>query len=98
MKKPLWSEQPPPIRRPREGSPYDWPVIIAALKDRPGQWLLVNEEARMSILQIIKRDSISWLRDDEWDFHAKTRNNNREVGSCELWMVAEKKPKPGGPR
>lgn len=93
MKKPVWSEQPPPIRRPREGSPYDWPVIIAALKDRPGQWLLVDDNATPGAPQVVRERRATALRDDEWDFHVTTRGNDHTIRRSQMWVSATPKKK-----
>lgn len=85
----VWSPEPPPIQ-PRVGRPgkYDWPRIVEELKARPGEWLLIDDEAARGLPSAITRRKMTALQDDEWDFQVTTRNNNRETGTAEVWMSA----------
>jgi hypothetical protein len=86
----VWADEPPEITVVRRGR-YDWAKIADDLRSRPGEWLLIDKEAGLGVYSAIKRDKMSDLRDDEWEFIPTTRNNDRETGTCELWMTAQKR-------
>jgi hypothetical protein len=85
-----WAETlPPPARRGRRGK-YDWDQIVRKLKDKPGQWLLIDEAARRGLESSIKSRRMTALQDPNWVFTPQTRNTDREAGTCEVWMRAER--------
>jgi hypothetical protein len=86
----VWSKDPPPVA-PRVGRPgkYDWTGIVEELKARPGEWLLIDDEAARGLPSAILRRKMTALQDPEWNFMVTTRNNNRETGTAEVWMSAE---------
>lgn len=85
----VWSTDAPPVQWAATGrGKYDWPAIVKELKTRPGEWMLVDPKARLGIQSAIKRQKMSALRDPRWDFEVTTRNNDREAGTCEIWMSA----------
>lgn len=86
----VWADEPPPVTVARRGR-YDWAQIASDLRARPGQWLLVASDAGLGVYSAIKRDKMADLRDPEWEYTPATRNNNRETGTCELWMTATKR-------
>ena len=86
----VWANEPPPVTVARRGR-FDWAQITADLRARPGEWLLIADDAGLGVYSAIKRDKMADLRDDEWEYIAATRNNNRETGTCELWMTAQKR-------
>jgi hypothetical protein len=90
MAEQVWAKAPPPVSVVRKGR-YDWKRITADLRARPGEWLLVAADAGLGVYSAIKRDKMADLRSKEWEYTAATRNNNRETGTCELWMSANKR-------
>jgi len=86
----VWASEPPPVTVARRGR-FDWEQIASDLRSRPGEWLLIADDAGLGVYSAIKRDKMSDLRSDEWEYTAATRNNNRETGTCELWMSAVKR-------
>jgi hypothetical protein len=86
----VWADAPPHVSVARRGR-YDWAKITADLRERPGEWLLVSPVAGLGVYSAIKRDKMTDLRDEEWEYIPATRNNNRETGTCELWMTARKR-------
>ena len=90
MTEQVWAKEPPPVTVARRGR-YDWKQITSDLRARPGQWLLVASDAGLGVYSAIKRDRMTDLRSNEWEYIAATRNNTRETGTCELWMTAHKR-------
>lgn len=86
----VWASAPPAVSVVRKGR-YDWAQIASDLRARPGEWLLVAADAGLGVYSAIKRDKMTDLRSNEWEYVAATRNNNRETGTCELWMTARKR-------
>ena len=86
----VWADEPPDITVVRRGK-YDWSKIASDLRKRPDEWLLVDEHAGLGVYSAIKRDKMSDLRDPEWEYIPTTRNNDRDTGTCELWMSAHKR-------
>ena len=86
--------EPPPRRQSGRGK-YDWQTIVEELTSDPGKWMLVDDEATRGMPSVIKRDKIAALRDPEWEFHVVTRNNNKQAGTCELWMSAQPRSRGG---
>lgn len=82
-----WAERPP--ARPRGTGKYDWVDIVDRLKSRPGEWLLVDDEATLSLQSAIRKRRMVALRDDAWDFKVSVRDTNKEAGTCSVWMCAE---------
>lgn len=73
----------PPTPR---GPAYDWAYIAKRLKRRPGEWALVFEKDRVSLVNAIKAGSISALREED-GFITRTENNKRlKPRICDLWM------------
>lgn len=85
----VWQSDPPaPRRRGRQGK-YDWDEIVSDLQSRPGEWLMVDDEAARGLPSAIKRKKMTALQDPEWTFHVTTRKNDREARTAEVWMMAE---------
>lgn len=72
---------------------YNWPEIIKQLKDRPGQWLLVDDDATPGAPQVVRERRAVALRDDEWDFHVTTRGNDHTIRRSQMWVSATPKKK-----
>lgn len=85
----VWSSEPPPVQT-RAGRPgkYDWAAIVAELKARPGEWLLIDDAAARGLPSAIMRRKMTALQDDGWDWLVTTRNNNAETRTAEVWMSA----------
>lgn len=60
-------EAPEPVRRGRRANPR-WAAVAVELKNRPGEWGLVAENARSSGLQ--------WLRDRGFEIAARGTSAN----------------------
>jgi len=78
-------QAPPPRHR------YDWPMIQAMLRQRPGEWLKVFDEGPTSIAVAIRQQSITTLG----PMHApgvsgvevRTRNNTKDAPRmCTLFV------------
>lgn len=82
----VWAERPP--ARSRGTGKYDWVQIVESLKQRPGEWLQVDDEATLSLQSAIRKRRMVALRDPDWDFKVSVRNTNKEAGTCEVWMCA----------
>lgn len=79
-----WQAEPPASAA---GSPkYDWVGITKGLRRRPGKWLLVAEGVSRSLYTAITRGRILALRDRDWVYEARTRNN--KDGKADIWMSA----------
>jgi hypothetical protein len=83
----VWRESPPPVKSGRTGK-YEWDRIVAELQSRPGEWLCVDDQASRGLDSAIIRKKMTALQDPAWEFAVTTRNNNRETGTCEVWMSA----------
>jgi hypothetical protein len=86
----VWQSEPPPPTRPGRQGRYDWDVIVEELKARPGEWRLIDDTAGRGLPSAVKRRKMTALQDPAWRFHVRTRNNNREVRTAEVWMSAER--------
>jgi hypothetical protein len=86
----VWAATPPPVENAAPRGKYDWADIVAKLTARPGEWLLIDEDASIGLQTAIRQRKMTALQDYEWDFKVSTRNNNRETGRCQVWMSAEK--------
>jgi hypothetical protein len=86
MSEPVWRKYPP--ARPRK---YDWDVITETLRGNPGEWLLIDEEATVSLATAITRKKMVALRSDTWEYKVKTVNNDHLNNRAEVWMSAERK-------
>lgn len=84
----LWSADTPPIVHGARSGKYDWWDIVEKLKARPGEWLLIDEDASIGLQTAIRKEKMTALQDPEWDFKVATRDNNRETGRCKIWMRA----------
>lgn len=80
----VWSEAPPgPLPR------YDWFQIAEELRERPGEWRLIDAEASRSLAGAIIRKKMTALKSDEWDYKVTTRHNTDKT--AEVWMTAVRK-------
>jgi hypothetical protein len=86
----VWASGPPAVSVARRGR-FDWVKITQDLQKRPGEWLLVSDTAGLGVYSAIKRDKMADLRSTEWEYDVATRNNDRDTGTCELWMSARKR-------
>jgi hypothetical protein len=85
-----WQSTPPaPARSGRRGK-YDWERITRDLKDRPGEWLLIDEEASRSLATAIRNRKMTALQDPDWVFKVRTTNNSIQTGTAQVWMSAER--------
>lgn len=75
---------------PRRGK-YDWEKELAELRTRPGEWMLLDDKANVSLPGAIARKRIRILRDEEWDYHVRSVNNDYANKTCEVWMSATRK-------
>ncbi len=89
-----WRKE-PPGQRPRWGQ-YDWEAITAKLRKKPGEWMLVDDQARLGLQSAITRKRMVALRSDEWDYLVSTSNTNMTDRTSELWMSAVRKDEPNG--
>ena len=85
-----WSSVPPAAKGGPRGK-YDWPEIVRKLKSRPGEWLLIDDEASRSLSSAIKARKMTALQDPDWTFDVQTRNNDREKNTAEVYMSARKR-------
>lgn len=79
----VWRAEPPSKRG------YDWATIVDQLTSRPGEWLLINEEATRSLAGAIKRRKMRAIKDAwaaGWELKVTTRNNTTKT--AEVWMSA----------
>jgi hypothetical protein len=85
----VWREQPPATSRGT--GKYDWVEITERLKSKPGEWLLIDDNATLSLQSAIRKRRMVALRDDAWKFRVSVRETNQEKGTCSVWMCAEKR-------
>jgi hypothetical protein len=85
----VWAETPPHVGRGT--GRYDWVDIVERLKARPGEWLLIDDSATLSLQTAIRKRKMVALRDDEWDFKVSIRDTDRDAGTCVVWMSAVKR-------
>lgn len=85
----VWADRPP--ARSRGTGKYDWEEIVGRLKSRPGEWLLIDEDATLSLQSAIRKRKMVALRDDDWDFKVSVRDTNKEAGTCSVWMCAQQR-------
>jgi len=90
-----WRLSPPPDGRtqPTGASRYDWTSIGQEARSRPGEWLMVDDEAGQYLLQRLRNDAIAGLREPGWHYEGVTRKNRTtDEGPrlCELWIRAIK--------
>lgn len=65
---------------------YDWVQIASDLRAHPGEWGMVFDLDRTSIVNAVRQGSIRVLAPD-LGFEVRTRRNVLgEVRSCQLWM------------
>jgi hypothetical protein len=87
----VWSPEPPPVQtKVGRAGKYDWTGIVEQLKERPGEWLLIDDAAARGLPSAIVRKKMTALQDPEWHVRVTTRNNNRETRTAEVWMSAER--------
>jgi hypothetical protein len=84
----VWRQDPPEADPPGRRGKYDWVSITAELKERPGEWRLVDDNANRGLATAIKRRKMTALQDPNWTFDVMTRKNDREAGTAEVWMSA----------
>lgn len=75
--------EPPSVRAPA----HDWEEVLATLSQRPGEWLLVDENERFSVVNALRAGKISALRDR---VYITTRNNHTDdngVRRCALYLM-----------
>lgn len=85
----VWLDEPPEAVRPGRRGKYDWDGIVTALKERPGEWRLIDDAAARGLSSAITKRKMTALQDPAWRFLVTTRNNNIEKGTAEVWMSAE---------
>lgn len=89
MAKEKWaSEEPQPGYRKR-----DWAAITARLRKKPGEWMLVEEQAQASIAGTIRLKKMTALRSDEWEYEVRARNTSPDNRRADIWMSAKRKDK-----
>lgn len=85
-----WAKAPPPPGKRGQQGKYEWERIVARLKERPGEWLMIDDEARKGTVTAIRRRRMTALQDKDWTFEAVERNTDRATGTCQIWMRAER--------
>lgn len=85
-----WRTAPPPPASPGRAGKYDWPRIVRDLQDRPGEWMLIDKEARRGLDTAIRNRKMTALQVPGWTFKVRVRNSNRETGTASVWMSAER--------
>lgn len=71
---------------PRRKSPYDWDKIAKELRAEPGEWGLIFEGDRSSLVTAIRINGIKALKSSK-GFETRTANNTRDYPrTCDLWM------------
>jgi hypothetical protein len=88
-----WRESPPPPARPGRPGKYDWPQIVRDLKEKEGQWMLIDDEARIGLDTAIRNRKMTALQDPGWHFAVRVRNTNTETGTTSVWMSASREEK-----
>ena len=83
-----WASAPPPVTRGRRWTKFDWDWITEQLKANPGVWMEIPGQPNLGTVGFIKKKRAVALQDPDWIFEAVSRNNNRETGTCEVWMSA----------
>lgn len=68
----------------------DWPSVIRKAVDRPGEYLLVDEDASNSMASYINREGLVAFRDfPEYEFHAASNNTHGPGRNrCHLFLRA----------
>jgi hypothetical protein len=84
-----WEDELPPRR-----GKYNWTAIASRLRERPGTWLLIEEQGSRSIYSAVKRGRLTALRDPEWVYEIKTRNTNGN--KADIWMSARPRTEEDG--
>jgi hypothetical protein len=80
-----WTDTPPPKKGSR-----DWESIAETLREHPGKWLLVIEQASRSTHGSVVRGRIKAVREtDEWYYECRTRNTNGKL--ADIYMSAKRK-------
>jgi hypothetical protein len=73
---------PPPQRQ----SPYDWDKIAAELRNKPGEWGLIFEGDKTSLVTAIRLNGIKALKAHK-GFEVRTSNNVKgSPRTCDLWL------------
>lgn len=74
---------------PKSRHGYDWDIIAAELKARPGQWKLIFEGGRTSVANGIRNGNVRQLRPAE-GFEVTTRNNRVATDdgpkTCDMYL------------
>lgn len=75
-----WEDPPPGRFR------YDWTAIAQKLRERPGEWALIFERDRASLVTAIRINGIAAVAPAQ-GFECRTSNNTRDsVRTCTLHM------------
>lgn len=74
---------------PKSRHGYDWEIIGAELKARPGQWKLIFENGPTSVANGIRQGNVSRLRPED-GFEVTTRNNRTATDTgpktCDMYL------------
>lgn len=76
----------PPITR---GQSYDWNAIAKDLRANPGEWALIFEGDRHSLVSAVRNGGITALSPAK-GFGSRTTNNTHDDEGrrhCDLWMT-----------
>lgn len=90
---PQWVDSPPPRGLTGRRGKYDWDHIVKQLKSRPGEWLLIDEAAAISLPTAIRNRKMRALKDPGWDFEVRTAHNDRAARTCAVFMTAAERTK-----
>lgn len=74
-----WKE---PAPRPTQ---YNWEAIAAQLREKPGEWALVFERDRTTVVNAIRQGNVAAVRPAD-GFEVRTRNNTIHPRQCSLFM------------
>lgn len=83
MSQQTWVAQPPQPRASGTPGKYDWDEIVKAIKDRPGEWLLIEKAGNRGLATAIRNRKMRALKDPAWEFRAQVRKNE----GAQTWAI-----------
>lgn len=83
MTEPQFVDAVPPALPSGTRGRYDWDAIVTAIKDRPGEWLLIDSDGNRSLATAIRNRKMRALKDPGWEFTPQVRKND----GAQTWSI-----------